>query len=420
MLDSRGRPTVEVEVWIDQHTRGRAIVPSGASTGTAEALELRDRQSSRYDGWGVARAVENVRQHLAPALRGMDPLAQQAIDDRLLELDGTPDKSRLGANALLGVSLAVAHAAAAARRLPLYEHIAQLARSIGLIGPDQRPAMPLPMTNMISGGLHAGRNLAFQDILVTPLGLANYTDQLEALVRIYWRLGHLLSAAGYEGVLVGDEGGYGPRVRDHQEALQFVVRAIDECGFRPGADVAIALDVAASHFYDGSGYRLHANAPPLDGAAMVEHLRDLVERFPIHSIEDGLAEDDWNAWQQLTSQLGQRVRLVGDDLFATNPQRVARGIAERAANALLVKPNQIGTLSETLQTMHLARRAGFALIVSARSGETEDTTIADLAVGTCAEQIKIGSVARGERLAKYNRLLRIDEMLRAASSLPEN
>jgi len=412
VLDSRGRPTVEVDVRVESGHIGRAIAPSGASTGAAEALELRDGDERWYRGLGVERAVGNVREIIRPAILGMDSGAQFDLDRRLNSLDPTDNKSQLGANAILAVSLASAHAAAAARDIPLFAHIAEMARSIDLVGSDQPPAMPLPMTNMISGGLHAGGRMDFQDVLVEPRGIASYRDQLEALVRIYWQLGRVLMGAGLEGYLVGDEGGYGPAVENPEQAIQLTVRAIEEAGFAPGSEITVALDVAASHFFEDGHYQLSGpSGGSLDAAAMVDHLESLVNAYPIRSIEDGLAEEDWAGWQKLQRRLGDRIQIVGDDLFATNPQRVQQGIDQQCANALLVKPNQIGTLSETLETMRLARAAGFALVVSARSGETEDTTIADLAVGTCAEQIKIGSVARSERLAKYNRLLRIEELL---------
>jgi enolase len=426
VLDSRGKPTVEVEIVCSDGSRGRAIVPSGASTGAAEAHELRDGDLSRYDGLGVRRAVDNVLRIIQPAILGMDPADQAALDARLIELDGTPQKTRLGANAILGVSLAAAHAAAAVDGVTVYAHINRLWRQVlteswGLaarsspldpshptIDPSH-PAMPLPMVNMISGGLHAGGNLDFQDFLISPRGAPDYPTGLEWIVRVYRRLGELLQRAGYEGRLVGDEGGYGPRLRPNRAAAEFVVRAIEAANLRPGEDVALNLDVAATHFFVGTRYHLAATGATLTSDEMIDQLERLVESFPIASIEDGLAEEDWDGWQRLTQRLGSRVTLIGDDLFATNPARLKKGIEMGAANAILVKPNQIGTLSETLQTMRMAVAAGYRRVVSARSGETEDATIADLAVGTAAQQIKIGSVARSERLAKYNRLLRIAE-----------
>jgi enolase len=418
VLDSRGRPTVEVEVHTDSGAVGAAIVPSGASTGAAEAVELRDGDPARYGGLGVLQAVGNVRRVLGPAVAGLDAADQATIDARLVELDGTPQKSRLGANAILGVSLAAAHAAAKAQGAPLFRHLHALyaaGEKPALLDHRRTPTvcrLPLPMVNMISGGLHAGGNLDFQDFLIQPLGAASYSQGLEWIVRVYRRLGELLSAAGHEGRLVGDEGGYGPRLSGDREACQFIVRAIEAAGLRPGADVTMALDVASTHFFDGSHYVLKAaGGARLTADALIDRLVALVDEFPITSIEDGLAEEDWQGWQRLTARLGSGVRLVGDDLFATNESRLRRGIETAAANSVLIKVNQVGTLSETFAALHAAQRAGFARVVSARSGETEDATIADLAVGVAAEQIKIGSMARSERLAKYNRLLRIEEEL---------
>jgi enolase len=413
VLDSRGRPTVEVEIAASDGSTASAMVPSGASTGTAEACELRDGDSARYDGLGVLRAVENVERVLGPAMVGLDPSDQEALDRRLIDLDGTANKSRLGANAVLGVSLAAAHLGAASRRMPLYRHFCDLwQRAAGRLGAgdEKTPRMPVPMTNMISGGLHAGGNLDFQDFLVISHGAPDFATGLEWIVRIYRRLGRLLSESGYEGRLVGDEGGYGPRLEDHRQAAQFVVHAIEAAKLRPGEDVSLAIDVASTHFFDGRHYRLSSpGAAPLSSAEMIDLLVELAARFPVVSVEDGLAEEDWFGWQELCRRLGDRVRLVGDDLFATSAQRVKHGIDLKAANSVLVKMNQVGTVTETLETMALADVAGWQRVVSARSGETEDASIADLAVGTAAQHIKIGSVARSERLAKYNRLLRIAE-----------
>jgi enolase len=420
VLDSRGRPTVEVEARAGEFV-GRAIVPSGASTGAAEALELRDGEKNWYDGKGVRAAVKNVNEVLAKEIVGMDSRHQAAIDQRLIELDGTPQKAKLGGNAILGVSLAVAHLAAAVERVPLWKWLRQLGMESSLqkrLDPHPSPlprgegtGMPLPMTNMISGGLHAGGNIDFQDVLVIPDKKLAYPAQLEQIVRIYNRLGKLLSTAGYEGRLVGDEGGYGPRLPDNRTAVQYVVAAIEAAGFTPG-EVTIALDVAATHFYrDGQYYLKTERGRALSSAEMIDRMEKWVSEFPIVSIEDALAEEDWEGWQQLTARLGSKVQLVGDDLFTTNPERVRRGIELGVANSVLVKVNQIGTLTETFQTMQLARDAGYSLVVSARSGETEDTTIADLAVAVAADYIKIGSIVRSERLAKYNQLLRIAEEL---------
>ncbi|MFO0904782.1 MAG: phosphopyruvate hydratase [Pirellulales bacterium] len=415
VLDSRGRPTVEVEAWAGECV-GRAMVPSGASTGKWEACELRDGDSSWYDGKGVRRAVENVRTVLGPLVVGCDPADQTSLDKRLIAADGTPQKTRLGGNALLGVSLAVAHLAAAVRRVPLYDHLHSAYASLAA---QEHPALavaaphvPLPMINMISGGLHAGGNLDFQDVLVMPIGARDTAEQLEWTVRIYNRLGRLLCDAGYEGRLIGDEGGFGPRLPGNEAAVEFVVRAIEAAGLQPGVDVAIALDVAATHFWNGAGYRLATEADRvLSSEQMIDRLEEWVERYPITSIEDGLAEDDWDGWRRLTDRLGGRVRLVGDDLFTTNVERLRRGIANHVANSVLIKINQIGTLTETFRALQTARAAGYTCVVSARSGETEDSTIADLATAAAADLIKIGSIVRSERLAKYNQMLRLAEWL---------
>ncbi|HIN96155.1 MAG TPA: phosphopyruvate hydratase [Planctomycetes bacterium] len=413
VLDSRGKPTLEAEVWLASGVWGRAQVPSGASTGQFEACELRDNDRQRYDGQGVLQAVTHVREIIAAEIRGQDARNQQLIDQRLLQLDGTPNKERLGANALLGVSLAVARAAASANSLPLYKYLHELLviQQGDSLFPE--PRMPLPMTNMISGGLHAGGNLDFQDVMIIPCGADNYRQGLEWIVRVYRRLGERLQSAGYEGRLVGDEGGYGPRLSSNVEAVEFVLQAIEDAGLQPGADISIALDVAATHFLQEDGYyQLRSeNSLRLESGQMIDLLEHWVDRFPIVSIEDGLSEDDWEGWRELTRRLGERVQLVGDDLFTTQAARVTRGIQEKAANSVLVKVNQIGTLTEAFETMQRARAAGFSLVVSARSGETEDDLLADLAVAAAAEQIKIGSIVRSERLAKYNQLLRISESL---------
>ncbi|HWB00718.1 MAG TPA: phosphopyruvate hydratase, partial [Pirellulales bacterium] len=367
----------------------------------------------RYSGRGVLNAVRNVETYLRPALDGMDATDQFAVDARLIELDPSPRKTKFGGNAMLGVSLAVAHAAAAVQKIPLYRHISHLWQRImpgsaALV----HPRLPLPMTNMISGGVHAGGNIDFQDFLIMPVGAGSYAEALEWIVRVSRRLGALLRDGGFEGRLVGDEGGYGPRLKSNQQAAEFVVRAIEAARLRPGEDVVLAIDVASTQFYDGSHYRLSATGGArLTSAQMIDQLEALVNEFPVASIEDGLAEEDWTGWQQLTERLGSRVKLVGDDLFATREDRLRRGISLNVANAILIKCNQVGTLSETLRTMRLAYGSNYGRVVSARSGETEDTTIADLAVGTATKTIKIGSIQRSERLAKYNRLLRIEEEL---------
>jgi len=418
VLDSRGRPTVEVDAIASNGALGRAIVPSGASTGRHEALELRDGDPARYGGLSVFLAVENVTTAIAPALVGMDLMDQPAIDERLIAADGSTNKSRLGANALLGVSLAVAHAAAAARGEELFVHLNRLWRKrAGAVGAQHvpvEPELPLPMVNMISGGLHAGGNLDIQDVLIMPVGASSYSQALEMTVSIYRAVGRELRKSGFESDLVGDEGGYGPRLKHDEQALAVVNGALAECGFDSDHDVAIALDIAASHFHDPARgtYRLRAPvARELRSQEMIDLLADWAQVFPIVSIEDGLAEDDWDGWTALTARIGRSVQLIGDDLFATQVSRLKEGIALHAGNAILIKLNQVGTLTETLDAILEARAHGFRTVVSARSGETEDTTIADLAVATAAGQIKIGSVARSERLAKYNRLLRIEEML---------
>ncbi|HEY2414971.1 MAG TPA: phosphopyruvate hydratase [Pirellulaceae bacterium] len=402
ILDSRGKPTVEAEVHLDSGAIGRASVPSGTSTGAAEACELRDGDMSLYGGQGVQQAVANITGEIAPAVIGLDPNDQTTIDQRLIDLDGTPQKSRLGANAILAVSLAACRAAAAMKKAALYLHIAQVS--------GQKPRLPLPMTNMISGGKHAGGNLDIQDVLIIPNGAPDYPTQLEWIVRVYRRLGKLLADAGYEGYLVGDEGGYGPRLKSNREALEFVTRAIDAAGLKPGDEVTIALDIASSHFYRDGGYFLAAEkGAKLSSSQLIDRLEDWTRDFPIATIEDPLAESDWPGWNEITNRLGNKVKLIGDDLFATNEKLLRRGIDGHIANAVLIKVNQIGTLTETLRTVALAKSCGYATIASARSGETEDDFLADFAVGIAADYIKIGSIARSERLAKYNRLLRIAE-----------
>lgn len=414
VLDSRGRPTVEVEARASTGALGRAIVPSGASTGRHEAIELRDGERRRYGGLGVRRAVAHVTGEIAGAVEGMDLDDQTAIDAALVRLDGTPNKGRLGANAILGVSLAVAHAAAAARDEPLYVHLNRLWSRRLEPGEPSAPVLPLPMVNMISGGLHAGGNLDFQDYLIVPVGAPSYSEALEMTTAVYRAVGAVLREKDAEASLVGDEGGYGPRLPNNAQAIDIILEAVIGCSLEPGRDVSIALDVAASHLYDADKQTYHLNAvgdDSLDAAGMTAMLTHWAKLYPIVSIEDGLAEDDWEGWQGLTETLGGSVQLIGDDLFATQSERLRLGIERKAGNAILIKVNQVGTLSETFDALLLARRHGYRTIVSARSGESEDTTIADLAVATAAGQIKIGSVTRSERLAKYNRLLRIEDDL---------
>ncbi len=398
VLDSRGHPTVEVDVHCGE-TMGRAIVPSGASTGKHEALELRDGNPDEYAGRGVRKAVANVLETIAPVIIGVSADDQEGIDRMMCELDGTPDKSRLGANAILGVSLACAHAAAAVKRIPLWRHLDR----------TDQARMPMPMVNLISGGLHAGRHLDMQDFLLLPIGANSYSEALHMTVRVYRALNEVLIGHGYEGVLVGDEGGFGPRLQSNEQAIEMILQAFHRVKLKPGIDVGIALDVASTHFFEGGLYRLGDQLHSSRSLAAL--LTDWVERYPILSIEDGMAEDDWNGWSMLTEALGKRIQLIGDDLFVTNPLRLAEGVQRGVANGVLVKVNQIGTLSETFAVIAQARQAGYRCVISARSGETEDSTIADLAVAVGMGQIKIGSIARSERLAKYNQLLRIEEQM---------
>jgi enolase len=438
VFDSRGTPTIEVDVTCHGARTGSAMAPSGASKGHFEALELRDGDPSRLGGSGVLRAVEKVNTTISPALIGLNAADQPAIDQRLTELDGTANCSRLGANAMVAVSLATAHAAAMARNVELVEHLHELwlrasSRSNAAAGfPDaavSRKAatdqalrtarlgegliLPLPMVNMISGGLHAGKNLDLQDFLILPVGAASFRQALEWVATIYHKLGQILREHGFEGSLVGDEGGYGPRLETNERAVEMLVAAIERSGFLPGRDVAIGLDVAASHLVHGAGYRLEHGGSPVDLTAhdMVNLFDKWAADYPIISIEDPLADHDSRGWLEATSRLKGRVQLIGDDLFVTHPERFSQLSGEGMANSVLIKVNQIGTLSRTFETMCLALAAGYWPVVSARSGETEDSTIADLAVACGAGQIKIGSVARSERLAKYNQLLRLEERL---------
>ncbi len=398
ILDSRGRPTLAVEARLSVGIAAIAQVPSGASTGRHEACELRDGDSKRYGGLGVRRSAANVNGDLSPALTGWDASDQAGIDRRLIELDGTPDKSRLGANALLGVSCAVARAAAVSQGVPLWQWLEG----------GRVPLLPLPMVNILSGGLHAGHNIEFQDFLVIPLGFATFSEALEAVAAVHRAAREVIESRGYILTGVADEGGWGPRLKSNEEAIEILTQAIERAGYRPRDDISIAIDAAASHFYRDGRYVLGSEERAVSSQEMIAQFGDWVRRYPVISIEDGLDQDDWDGWKRLTADLGDRVQLIGDDLFTTNLQRVRRGIEERAANSVLVKMNQIGTLSETLAVVDLAREAGFAAVISARSGETEDSFLADLAVASGAGQIKVGSVTRSERLAKYNRLLEIE------------
>jgi enolase len=409
ILDSRGNPTVEVEIVLNSGQVGRMMVPSGASTGKFEALELRDGDR-RFRGKGVLKAVEHVNTAVKRALTGRNPEEQEQLDQLLIELDGTADKSKLGANALLGSSFAVAHAAANEKGLPLYQYIAEK-----YLPSSENLALPVPMVNIISGGLHAGRNVDLQDFLIIPVSTTSYKEALEMISAVYWQTRDLLNQKGHNAYLLADEGGFGPRLSSNEEGLDILCEVFVLCGYKLGKDIAIALDVASSHFYDQETkqYRLYSEKRSLDSDQMVNMLEQWTKDYPIVSIEDGLSEDDWEGWQQLTVRLGKKVQLVGDDLFATNPQRIQKGIDIKAGNAVLIKMNQIGTLTETASAVKLAKEAGFKTVISARSGETEDATLADLAVGLGGGQIKIGSLAGSSRLAKYNQLIRINEQLNA-------
>jgi enolase len=400
ILDSRGNPTVEVDVYLIDGAVGRALVPSGASTGRHECLELRDQDPERYGGKGVLKALKNVNDEIAGHLVGRSVFDQQGIDQFLIELDGTPNKSRLGANAILGVSLAVARAAAHALDIPLYRYLGGVAAK----------TLPVPMMNILNGGKHAEDSTDLQEFMVMPTGATSFQEALRWGVEVYHSLKGVLKAEGYS-TGVGDEGGFAPSLGSNEEAIEVILRAIEGAGYEPGADMHIALDPAASEFYEDGRYHLRKEGRKLSGAEMVDFYLDWVGKYPIISIEDGLAEDDWEAWKLLTERIGDRVQIVGDDLFVTNVERLGRGIEEGAANSILIKLNQIGTLSETIAAVEMARRAGWTTVISHRSGETEDTTIADLAVALNAGQIKTGAPCRSERVAKYNQLLRIEEEL---------
>jgi enolase len=406
ILDSRGQPTVEVEVALAGGSIGRAAVPSGASTGSREALELRDGDAKRYHGKGVTKAVASVNGTIAGRLVGEDAADQAAIDHLLIDLDGTPGKKTLGANAVLGVSLACAKAAADAHALPLYRYL----------GGAGARTLPVPLMNVVNGGAHADNNLDIQEFMIVPLGAPSFGEALRYGSEVFHVLKRLLKEKGLV-TAVGDEGGFAPNLKSNAEALDFLVTAIEKAGYRPGRDVALALDVAASELYRNGAYALDGKKG-LDSAAMIAYLRGLAERYPIVSIEDGLAEADWEGWKRLTAELGASVQLVGDDVFVTNPEILRRGIDEGIANSILVKLNQIGTVTETLDAIELAKRSAYTTVISHRSGETEDTTIADLAVAVSAGQIKTGSLSRSDRVAKYNQLLRIEEQLAEEARYP--
>jgi enolase len=408
ILDSRGNPTVEVDVGLDSGVVARAAVPSGASTGAFEAIELRDGDKSRYGGKGVLKAVRNVNETIAEEIVGMDAVDQRAIDQMLIELDGSQNKGNLGANAMLGVSLAVARAAAASVGLPLYRYLG---------GPQAR-TLPVPMMNILNGGKHAqGSSVDMQEFMVVPVGAETYAEGLRWGTEIFHALKAMLVKAGLNSN-VGDEGGCAPSLPSNEDAIKLVIDAIEKAGYRPGEQVSIALDPASTELFDGGAYKLAGEGRTLTPAEMVDYWVDWTERYPIVSLEDGLAEDDWESWKSLTAKIGKQVQLVGDDLFVTNTERLERGIEENAGNAILVKLNQIGTLTETLEAVEMAQRAGFGVVISHRSGDTEDTFIADLAVATNAGQIKTGAPSRMDRVTKYNQLLRIEELLGSDAVYP--
>lgn len=404
ILDSRGNPTVEVEVWLDDGSMGRAAVPSGASTGAYEAVELRDGDKTRYMGKGVVKAVDNVNDIIAEALIGLDPIRQVEIDNMLMRLDGTPNKGNLGANAILGVSMAVAKAAAVSMDMPLYLYL----------GGINAKELPVPMMNILNGGAHADNNVDIQEFMVMPVGATNFSEALRMNTEIYHNLKAVLKERGLS-TAIGDEGGFAPNLASNEEAIEVIVAAIKKAGYEPGTQVAIALDIAASEIYKGGKYHLAGEGLVKTSSQMVDFYADLCEKYPIVSIEDGLDEDDWKGWALLTKKLGGKVQLVGDDLFVTNVERLNRGISEGVANSILIKVNQIGTLTETFNTIETAKRAGYTCVISHRSGETEDTTLADIAVAVNAGQIKTGAPARTDRVAKYNQLLRIEEDLASAA-----
>ena len=402
VLDSRGNPTVEVDCVLEDGVRGRAIVPSGASTGEHEALELRDGDKKRYLGKGVLKAVDNVNKIIAPALVGQDATLQSRLDQLMISMDGTKNKAKLGANAILGVSMAIARAAAEAHGLPLYRYIGGVKASV----------LPVPMMNIVNGGAHADNNVDLQEFMIMPAGAASLPDAVRMGAEVFHNLKKILHDNGY-GTAGGDEGGFAPNLKSNQEAIEMILKAIETAGYKPGDQIAIALDAASSEFFDKKGnYVFKKSDKSVKSAAdMVQLYAEWVNKYPIVSIEDGLAEDDWDGWQILTRELGKKVQLVGDDLFVTNTERLARGMGMGVANAILIKVNQIGTLTETLDAINLGRKASYGIVISHRSGESEDTFIADLAVATNAGQIKTGSMSRTDRVAKYNQLLRINEEL---------
>jgi enolase len=409
IIDSRGNPTVEVDVILACGAQGRAAVPSGASTGTREALELRDKAENRFLGKGVLNAVANVNEVIAPEIIGYDAMDQAGLDRTMLDIDGTDNKSRLGANAILGVSMAAARAAAQACEIPLYQHL----------GGINARVMPVPMMNVVNGGAHAANNLDIQEFMILPFGAASITEAIRMGAETFHHLAKILKGEGLS-TAVGDEGGFAPNLKSNEEALEYIIHAIEKAGYRPGKDIGIALDAAASEFYRDGKYIFESEGRELSADELIDYYAGLIEKYPLYSIEDGLAEGDWDAWGVMTERLGNSIQIVGDDIFVTNPDIFKKGIEQGIGNSILIKLNQIGTVSETLDTIQMAKESGYTTIVSHRSGETEDSFIADLAVGVNAGQIKTGSMSRSDRVAKYNQLIRIEERLGDSARFPED
>ncbi len=409
ILDSRGNPTVEVDVILACGAKGRAAIPSGASTGTREALELRDNSANRYLGKGVLNAVTNVNEVIAPEIIGYDAMDQAGLDRTMIDIDGTENKSRLGANAILGVSMAAARAAANACEIPLFRHL----------GGINARLLPVPMMNVINGGAHAPNNLDIQEFMILPFGASCLTEAVRMGAETFHHLAKILKGEGLS-TAVGDEGGFAPNLKSNEEALEYIINAIEAAGYRPGKDIGIALDPAASEFYKDGKYIFQSEGKALSPVELIDYYEGLIEKYPLYSIEDGLAEGDWDSWGIMTERLGNSIQIVGDDIFVTNPDIFKRGIERGIANSILIKLNQIGTVTETLDTIQMAKESGYTTVVSHRSGETEDSFIADLAVGINSGQIKTGSMSRSDRVAKYNQLIRIEEMLGDSASFPEN
>jgi enolase len=409
ILDSRGNPTVEVDVTLACGAQGRAAVPSGASTGTREALELRDNLDNRFMGKGVLNAVANVNEVIAPEIIGYNAMDQAGLDRTMIDIDGTENKSRLGANAILGVSMAAARAAAIACDIPLYQHI----------GGINARVLPVPMMNIINGGAHAANNLDIQEFMILPFGAGSISDAIRMGAETFHNLKKILKGEGLS-TAVGDEGGFAPNLKSNEQALEYIINAIEAAGYRPGKDIGIALDAAASEFYRDGKYVFQSEGKSLSAIDLIDYYESLVEKYPLYSIEDGLAEGDWDSWELMTQRLGDSTQIVGDDIFVTNPDIFKQGIERGIGNSILIKLNQIGTLTETLDTIQMAKDSGYTTVVSHRSGETEDSFIADLSVGVNAGQIKTGSMSRSDRVAKYNQLMRIEEMLGDGASFPEN